>query len=102
MHPGKVPHFLQKIEEATARDYGHLLLDLKPTISESNRLRWNVLDKKQEEDVIPMAKGIRIKEQEDNVHSFEDKSSEQTREFMPSCDDCVVVLDSMHDLQRHI
>jgi hypothetical protein len=44
-----------------------------------------------------MAKGISIKEQEDNVHSFEDKSSEQTREFMPSCDDCGVVLDSMHD-----
>jgi hypothetical protein len=102
MYPGKVPYFLQIFEEATARDYGILLLDLKPTTSESNRLRSNVLDIKQEDDVIPMANGIRIKEQEDNVHSFEDKSSEQTREFMPSCDDCGVVLDSMHDLQRHI
>ena len=70
MYPGKVPYFLQKFEEATARDYGHLLLDLKPTTSESNRLRSNVLDKKQEDDVISMTNGIRIKEQEDNVHSL--------------------------------
>jgi hypothetical protein len=31
MYPGKVLYFLQKFEEATARDYGHLHLDLKPT-----------------------------------------------------------------------
>jgi hypothetical protein len=49
-------------------------LDLKPTTSESNRLRSNVLDKTQEDDVIPMAKGISIKEQEDNVNSFGDNS----------------------------
>ena len=65
-------------------------------------MRSNVLDNKQENDVIPMSKGISIKEQENSVHSFEDKSSEQTDEIMPSYDDCGVVLDSMHDLQRHI
>lgn len=48
-----------------------------------------------------MSKGISIK-QENNVHSFEDKSGEQTDEIMPSYDDCGVVFDSMHDLQRHI
>ena len=64
-------------------------------------MRSNVLDKTQEDDVIPMAKGISIKEQEDNVHSFEDNSGEQTCEIMPSCDDCGMVLDSVHDLQRH-
>jgi hypothetical protein len=33
MYPGKVSYFLQKIEGATARDNGHLLVELKPTTS---------------------------------------------------------------------
>ncbi|VDH97938.1 Hypothetical predicted protein [Mytilus galloprovincialis] len=44
-----------------------------------------------------------VKDQHSPVpYSYEDGPGEQTYENMPSCDDCGVVLDSMHDLQRHI
>jgi hypothetical protein len=33
MYPGKVSYFLQKFEGATARDYGHLLLERLNTIT---------------------------------------------------------------------
>jgi hypothetical protein len=61
-------------------------LDLKPTTSESNGLRSNVLDKTQEDDVIPMAKGISIKEQEDNVHSY-NINIDLIRSQISFCDD---------------
>jgi hypothetical protein len=54
MYPGKASHFLQQFEEASSTDNGHLLLDLKSTTLESNRLRSNVQDKKQKDDAIPM------------------------------------------------
>ncbi|CAG2202734.1 unnamed protein product [Mytilus edulis] len=52
--------------------------------------------------VIPTSNDIRTVQHSPVPYSYEDGPGEQTYEKMPSCDDCGVVLDSMHDLQRHI
>ena len=102
MYPGKSKHFMDKFYDATSHPYGYLLVDLKPTTQENMRLRANVIDPIKEDDVISRETNIRLPQAERIPHYQEDISSEQTYENMPSCDDCGVVLDSMHDLQRHI
>ncbi|CAC5413217.1 unnamed protein product [Mytilus coruscus] len=42
MYPGKVSHFVLKIEESANKPFGYLLLDLKPTTPELKRLLSNV------------------------------------------------------------
>ena len=104
MYPGKVLYFLEKFEEATSKPFGYLLVDLKPTTSESNRLLGNVLQQQlaKTNEVIPTSNDINTEQHSAAPYSYQDNPSKQTYENMPSCDDCGVVLDSMHDLQRHI
>ncbi|CAG2237957.1 unnamed protein product [Mytilus edulis] len=53
-------------------------------------------------EVIPTSNDINTEQHSAAPYSYQDNPSKQTYENMPSCDDCGVVLDSMHDLQRHI
>ena len=41
--PGKVQEFIAAYEEATSRPHGYLMLDLKPTTDDQQRLKINVL-----------------------------------------------------------
>ncbi|VDI72109.1 Hypothetical predicted protein [Mytilus galloprovincialis] len=104
MYPGKGLYFFKKFEESTSQPFGYLLLDLKPTTPETNRLLGNVLQQQSSKTkkVIPTSNDIRTVQHLPVPYSYEDGPGEQTYENMPSCDDCGVVLDSMHDLQRHI
>ena len=43
MYPGSTDFFLKQYEEAVRRPYGHLFVDLRPTTTDSCRLRTNVL-----------------------------------------------------------
>jgi hypothetical protein len=43
MYPGKSKHFLEEFTKATEKPFSYLLVDLKPTTLESERLRSNVL-----------------------------------------------------------
>lgn len=79
-----------------------LPLDVKPTTMESNRLRSNVLEKKQKDEVIPFSNYIKTEQHIGEHHSYKIDQSEETYENIPSCDDCGVMFDSMHNLQRHI
>lgn len=102
MYPGKTGYFMDKFHDAVNKPYGFLLLNLKPTTPDNERLLSNVIDTNKEDDVIPKNITINSDEAEKIYHNDEDYSTEQTYTNMPSCDDCGVVLDSMHDLQRHI
>ena len=41
--PGRVQEFMRSYEDATSRRHGYLMLDLKPTTSDQDRLKTNIL-----------------------------------------------------------
>ena len=43
INPGRVQEFMKSYEEATSRPHEYLMLDLKPTTSDQDRLKTNVL-----------------------------------------------------------
>jgi hypothetical protein len=43
INPGKVQEFMRGYEDATSQPHGYLLLDLKRTTSEQDRLKTNIL-----------------------------------------------------------
>ena len=43
IRPGRVQEFMNAFEEATSRPHGYLMLDLKPTTHDDQRLKTNVL-----------------------------------------------------------
>jgi hypothetical protein len=43
INPGKVQEFMRSYEDATSRPHGYLMLDLKPTTSDQDRLKTNIL-----------------------------------------------------------
>ena len=112
MYPGKTQYFLEKFENATKQPYGYLLIDLKTTTPEELRLRDDIFQQSSDslscetradtKKQLPILNGI----YSDELHFLTDTSSDQTYDQlqpkMISCDDCGVVLESLHDLQRHI
>ncbi|CAC5410981.1 unnamed protein product [Mytilus coruscus] len=104
MYSGKVPYFVEKFEESTSKPFEYLLLDLKPTTPESNRLLSNVLQQQTPKStyVIPTSNVIKTDQHLAIPFSYVGDHSKQMYESMSYCDDCGVVLDSMHGLQRHI
>jgi hypothetical protein len=43
VNPGKVQEFMRSYEDATSRPHGYLMLNLKPTTDDQQRLKTNVL-----------------------------------------------------------
>ena len=43
VNPGKVQEFMRSFEDATRRPHGYLMLDLKPTTHDQQRLKTNIL-----------------------------------------------------------
>ena len=43
INPGKVQEFMRSYEDATRRPHGYLILDLKPTTDDQQRLKTNIL-----------------------------------------------------------
>ena len=43
INPGKVQEFMRSYEDAMSRPHGYLMLDLKPTTSDQDRLKTNIL-----------------------------------------------------------
>ncbi|CAC5404600.1 unnamed protein product [Mytilus coruscus] len=84
MYPGKGPYFLEKFEESTSQPFGYLLLDLKPTTPESNRLFGNVLQQQlaKTNEVIPTTNNIKTDQHSAVPYSYEDNTSEQTYEII--------------------
>jgi len=107
MYPSKPKELIRQFDNAVSRPYGYLLLDLKPNTRESLRMRTDVLN------------SINTLESEPEIHltedipaiktCFEDKLPDSIIEDntenltkMPSCDDCGVVIENVHDLQNHV
>ena len=113
MYPGNSQHFMDHYKAATDKPYGYLVIDLKPNTSDDQRLRANVL-----ENIPTINREHKKTEITDNSHLYPNNEgvntsgvisvpdSETKMEEMDakcySCDDCGILFDDMHDLQRHI
>ena len=98
MYPGNVSYFTQHFNDAVDIPFGHLLVDLKPTTEEKNRLCKNAFRRFDESDI-----AINTSQNSSDTHSVRNSPSNQVCNIvMESCDDCGTVFDSKHDVQRHI
>ncbi|KAK3106137.1 hypothetical protein FSP39_013511 [Pinctada imbricata] len=108
----------------TSKPYGYLLIDLKPFTPDHLRLRTDIIGTNQSNaptnqpmktdyDVeatcsnhrSPARNAINRVTPEDFGHLEQISGSEQTcfqDQAMSSCDDCGIVFENVHDLQRHI
>ena len=98
MNPTKTKEFMQTYEDATARAHGYLLVDFKQVTQENKRLRSNIFE--DFDDTTHVAETINNIE-EDEVSHLEE-SFQRDHINMISCDDCGIVLESIHDLQKHL
>ena len=104
MHPGNPQHLLKHFQGATYRPYGYLVIDLKPFTAEHLRMRTDIFDRKS------LSKIMRV-DQSDIVKETRAKSPElisttasypSREEDMPSCDDCGLLFENIHNLQKHV
>ena len=100
VNPTKTKEVMQAYETATAKPHGYLLLDFKQTTNEQDRLKANIFDEDQtKEDSEQINSSI----QHQPYYSLQERQPEHFEEDkMVSCDYCGTVLDSIHDLQRHL
>jgi hypothetical protein len=112
MYPGKIQYFMEKFSDSVRQPFGYFPIDLETTTPEELRLRDNIFQ--QSNDSLPCETHVDTKKHlpilneihRDELHFLTDTSSDQTYDQllpkMISCDDCGVVLESLHNLQRHI
>lgn len=118
MYPENPQHLWRHFKEATSKPYGYLLIDLKPTTPEHLRMRTNIMNtiKPKSKERLDRFRESRHNTQtcEEAVHQPKGKSKPSRTttaqlhkiqiesEELPSCDDCGLVFENVHDLQRHV
>ena len=88
MLPGKVPKFLEIYREATEPNFGYLVIDAKPDTPESERFKHRLFPIKE------------AKDRDDFQYAVSNQAN--NTENMVSCDQCGLMFEDIHDLQRHI
>ena len=116
INPQKTKEFMRNYEAATLKPHTYLLLDFKQATDESERFQPNALDVNhskefdQSDDThkvgIPVQNDDKGMDKDDYIHSTDRRPGGNiynSEDFnMISCDDCGIVLDSVHDLQQHV
>lgn len=118
MYPENPQHLLRHFKEATSKPYGYLLIDLKPTTPEHLRMRTNIMN------TIKLKSTERLghfRESRHNTQTCEEAVQQPEEKYKPSrtttaqlhnaqieseemssCDDCGLVFENVHDLQRPV
>jgi hypothetical protein len=113
MYPENSQHLLRHFKDATSKPYGYLLVDLKPTTPQDLRMRIDVLDPIKQQNIEDMPHCPTDIRTDRMYHvsvpstypSITEKSDFQhitPTEDMPSYDDCGLVFENVHHLQRHV
>ena len=121
MYPGQTEKFMKAFAKATKYPYGYLLVDLKPFTAEDDRLKFDfkwkhkhfIRDKTLPELTNHVQENLdtTIKENDTSdikrstvgvqaVH-IDDLEGTKAEKGQP-CDDCGLLFDSAHDVQRHV
>ena len=96
MYPGNPQNLLTHFQGATSRPYGYLVIDLKPFTPEHLRMRTDVFDKK----IIRGGPLDIVKKSPELIPTTASYPSRE--EDMPSCDDCGLLFENIHNLQKHV
>lgn len=112
MYPNNSQHLMRHFKEATEKPFEYLLIHLKPTTPESMCMRTDVfIDMPIKEHKPETTSHLQRSSGEERTHLNSScevkcpafKITDSSLGFaMASCDDCGLVFDSTHDLQRHI
>ena len=123
INPRRSKEFLEAYDTATAKPHSYLLIDFKQNTEEKDRLRPNVFDKKEvdtlqndeainseapdnhyQSQVSYRAEHIEREEEAlpERSHLQDEYQRDYIEEKMVSCDYCGIVMDNIHDLQRHL
>ena len=99
MYPGNPQHLMRHFQAFTSKPYGYLLVDLKPTTQEGLRMRTNIFEIIRRDP----SQGEIVRETPIETESIWTKASSPIREEeMPFCDDCGLVFENIHSLQKHV
>ena len=117
MYPGRREIFMKMFNKATKQPYGYLLVDLKPFTPENERLKHRVmwqddkgaLSTNQEADKLPLSikegtsptvshSSVGVQTVNIDVEQQDTTMSDKVN----SCDDCGLLFDTAHDVQRHV
>ena len=118
MYPGQSEKMMKMFEKATKKPYGYLLVDLKPFTPENDRLKSEVLWADQhlatgrpaynqsDHSIEPIKEGSHPEASHSDfgfepVH-IEEQQQEIMAEKGQACDDCGLLFDTFHDVQRHV
>ena len=96
MYPGKTETFMKQFEQATQHPYGYLLVDLKPRTPTQDRLRPIAFTEK------PINRAEASNMPQFDSSSQREQTCEEELPEMSSCDDCGLMFQDTHDLQRHV
>jgi hypothetical protein len=109
MYPGKTQYFLEKFEQATRKPSQFLLVDLKTTTPEHLRLWHDILNTRgiSNNNIIPPTSEKNINDKIISEDHFEEytpshQMCQEELASMISCENCGILYESLHDLQRHI
>ena len=94
MHPGNPQHLMRHFQTATSVSYGYLLIKLKTFTHEHLRMRTNVFDQK----IIRGDPSDIVKDSAQLIPT----TCPIEEEDMPSCDDCGLLFENIHSLQKHV
>ena len=112
MYPGKTGYFLKQFDEATKEPYSYFLIDLRADTKEKERFQTNIFAIKGQTQTPPFH--YEFSSQRGNMSNGENctklitipesNTSHMLSEMnkMTPCDDCGVVFENVHDLQRHV
>ena len=124
IYPNTTNRFMSVYEAAVQRPYGNLTIDLRPSTSESERLKPNVLHTSDNVSYQAIKEPSIQESHQLNSHSppvnikhktlddvteipeigntFNYSDTEDIDTDMPSCDECGILFENSHDLQRHV
>ena len=117
MYPGKSEKMMKMFEKATRQPYGYLLVDLKAYTPENDRLKCKItwadhhLERERpayrqtDLSVVPIKEGSQPEVSHSSTR-FQSVHIEEKQEIMAekgqACDDCGLLFDTVHDVQRHV
>ena len=118
MYPGNTSKFEKVFAKATKNPYGYLIADLKPFTAEGDRLKnaidWqeesqdvnvNVLTNQMAESVQPIIKETDLRAVDHcsvGVQTVHIDQENMMADKGQACDDCGLLFDSVHDVQRQM